>query len=126
MEKRTTRYRRVLENEGFSVEEKTVQQMTLTGSSIVEDVATGSVEGRRGAARISVTVTDKGVRVTAVAHLSSSEEAGRLAEKLEALGGMVDVESGRVSAKFKEPGLGTVASIARETARAVKGGRERH
>ena len=115
-------YREILEREGFTVVEKPVKQRTLTGSITVHETTSGSIEGKRGAARIDIVVRPEGGEVTAIAHLSSGLQANALAERLEDLGGIVDVDENRVAAKFRNVDRETVASIARETARAVRAG----
>ena len=113
-------YRRVLEKEGFNVEEKKVSQTTLSGDTIEENRTIGVIEGSRGAARVTVAETRGGTTVTAIIHTRGEEEALALASRLEELGGIVDRDGDRIAAKFKQASEPIVASIARETARAVK------
>lgn len=118
------RYRRILEGEGYQVAEKTVKQYQLTGGSIDEEVTIASMSGRRGSARISVSQGGGKTTMTAVVHLSRQQDAARLAEKLEELGGVVDVDEERVSAKFRRVSPGVIRNVARETAKAIRGERE--
>ncbi len=91
-------YRRLLESNGFSTYTSRRVQATLTGDSFNVDVVVGVA--RDLTSRIQVTAVRERVRVLVVYHAEDGERAASVAERLEELGGDVEVDGDRVVASF--------------------------
>lgn len=100
-----TRYKRLMENRGLVVSERSSRQATLTGGSVEYRAVTGY---QQGSYKIMVRLEPTPL-VQLVGDASSSEDARRLADKLRELGFSVEVEEQRVRASTKKPSLALVS-----------------
>ena len=91
-------FRRLLESSGFTTYTSSYVQRTLTGGSVRVGVVVGVSRDHSG--RVQVTALPGSVRLLVVYHAGDEASAEDVAERLEDLGGAVEVDGDRVVASF--------------------------